>query len=361
MAKPIQRTYPSLSRSQSKRMFRHFLHKRNMRYFSTLQKPLQRSPYVRFQNAIMKLFSNPLLVLVLFCRTAYNLYHGNGFEVVYSLGFIISILMVTALLNDWAMQIPWLKKSSDIFWSDDQRIQEYWQRHLQPVVWFFRLSYLSFGALAFWNISSFFESYELGSKGVLVPIELGQAQTVLAGMGFGFGGFISTALAEFILQISVVHMVPEIASPFMQNCRYCIDKFGKATVICVGGPYMAHDIPFLQNTFPVDAARTIMGKPLFESTTGHMIYANLRPLVESGEIDITLITDPKTGRVSDDLMIQHCKTTYRKLITERCAPGFAAAYSSPEGVLSASIKNMSTDAVKSIGSWSRKTFGFSKK
>ena len=99
------------------------------------------------------------------------------------------------------------------------------------------------------------------------------------------------------------------------------------------------DLPFFQ---PVqanavnDAFRSLRGLPLFETATGLGIFQNIHFLVQSGEIDLALITDPKTGRISDELMCVHLKTTYKQLVLDKCSPGFAAKYVSPENVLACS-------------------------
>lgn len=123
---------------------------------------------------------------------------------------------------------------------------------------------------------------------------------------------------------------------------------------------MVHDVPIFQNTIPVDAARSVIGKPLLEDTAGHFIYANLGPFVKSGQIDINLITDPKTGRVTKALMMKHSQTTYRDLLIAEAAPGFVAVYVAPEAVIATGIKNLVLKPIKDVSSWARKTFTWTK-
>jgi len=361
--KHLQNNSPRVSTSQSKKMLRtKWIHKTHTRFSSTTQTPIlqKKDLYMLFQKVFTKLVSNPLFLVVFFLRIMYNLYHHNFVEIVYSFIVIMSFFVVTTLLGEWLMQVKWIKQHYETFQSDDQHLETYWQKNLKSVAWFFRFAYLVSGVVVFFHVAGFFGGYAF-SNGMLVAIEPEHVGMSFAGVGFGLGGFLSTAMAELVVQTSVAYMLPAVEAPLMQTCRYCVDKFGKVTIVCFGGAYMLNDVPLLQNTVPVDAARMLLGKPLLESSTGHIIYANLRPLIESGEVDINLLTDPKTGRLSDDLMVHHCKTTYKGVISKRCAPWFVTTYASPENVVYTGIKNLSSDTVNGVSSWARKTFSWGKK
>ena len=140
-------------------------------------------------------------------------------------------------------------------------------------------------------------------------------------------------MCQLTAQVMVAHMLFELKAPMLQTCRSCVT--GSIVLACFGGGLC--DLPFFQ---PVqanavnDAFRSLRGLPLFETATGLVIFQNIHFLVQSGEIDLALITDPKTGRVSDELMCLHLKTTYKQLVLDKCSPGFADA--SPENVLACS-------------------------
>lgn len=306
--------------------------------------------YTRAHTAILKLLSNPFFVGLFFLRFAYNLYVQQPFESVYSLCCIMLVVMVTTYVGEQLMKIPHATHTYQTFWSDHARIQAYWQKHLTPVRWFFRGAYLSFGGLALYSMHGLFGSYEFDAMGMTLPMANQHVDSVFCDIGFGLGGCICTALADLAVHTTVVYMVPSVELPTVHTCRYCVDACGKITLICFGGAYLSHDVPFLQHTIPADTARWVMGKPLLESPVGHFIYANIRHLVENGEMDITLLTDPKTGRLSDDLMCVHMKTTYKQLIIDRCSPGFAAKYAAPERVLVKAFYAVSDDVVQ----WTKK-------
>lgn len=144
-------------------------------------------------------------------------------------------------------------------------------------------------------------------------------------------------MCQLTAQVMVAHMLPELKAPMLHTCRYCVTATGSIVLVCFGGGLVACDLPVFQ---PVqanavnDAFRSLRGLPLFETATGLVIFQNIHFLVQSGEIDLALITDPKTGRVSDELMCLHLKTTYKQLVLDKCSPGFADA--SPENVLACS-------------------------
>lgn len=317
---------------------------------SKIQKEMELKNTGLFQKAITKILSNPLFVLLFSLRAMYNMYYGYFFQVFYNMAFTILLFMFFIFLAEQLMQIKWLKQKYETFQSDAQHIETYWQENFKNVLWFFRFAYLTFAGIMLWNISLAFGGYEIGPNNTLELFLPEQPGVLISNIAFGLGGFVSTAAAQLAMQISVTYMLPVVEKPLMQTCRYCVNNFGKVTLVCVGGSYMLNDVPLFQNTIPVDAARFVLGKPFLEDTAGHFIYSNLRPFVESGRIDINLLTDPKTGRVTNVLMIQHSQTTYRDLLIAEAAPGFITAYVAPEGVITKGIKNMISKPIKGISS-----------
>lgn len=313
-------------------------------------------PMGLFQKALIKILSNPLFLFFFSMRTMYNMYYGHFFQVFYNGTFTILLFMFVIFLGERILQITWLKQKYETFRSDAQHIETYWQENLQSVLWFFRFAYLTFGGLILWNVSLCLGGYEISPNGTLELFLPEQPGILISNIAFALGGFVATAAAQLTMQSSIAYMLPAVEGPLMQTCRYCVNHFGKVTLVCVGGSYMVHDVPVFQNTLPVDAARVVIGKPLLEDTVGHFIYANLRPFVESGQIDINLITDPKTGRVTNALMIEHSQTTYRDLLSAKAAPGFVTAYVAPEVVIATGIKNWALKPIKDLSSWARKTF-----
>ena len=302
-------------------------------------------------------------------RTMYNMYYGHFFQVFYNVTFIILLFMFVIFLSERILQIKWVKQKYETFRSDAQHIETYWQENLQSVFWFFRFAYFTFGGLVLWNVSLCLGGYEISSNGTLelfLPEQSGIIispffeGTLRSNIAFALGGFVATAAAQLAIQSSIAYMLPAVEAPLMQTCRYCVNTFGKVTFVCVGGSYMVHDVPVFQNTIPVDVARLVIGKPLLEDTVGHFIYANLGPFVKSGQIDINLITDPKTGRVTKALMIKHSQTTYRDLLIAEAAPGFVTTYVAPEAVIATGIKNLTLKPIKDLSSWARKTFTWTK-
>lgn len=311
-----------------------------------------------FQKALMKIVSNPLFLVFFSLRTMYNMYYGHFFQVCYNITFTILLFMFVTFLSERILQITWVKQKYETFQSDAQSIEAYWQDNLRGILWFFRFAYLTFGGLVVWSLSLCVGGYEMSPNGALELFLPEQPCVIISHLAFALGGFIATASAQLTMQLSIAYMLPAVEGPLMQTCRYCVSHLGKVTLVCVGGSYMMHDVPFLQNTFPVDVARWVIGKPFLEDTTAHFIYSNLRPFVESGRIDINLITDPTTGRVTNALMVQHSQTTYRHLLSTstEVAPGFVATYVAPEVVLATSIKKLALKPIKDLSSWAQKTF-----
>ena len=217
-------------------------------------------PIGLFQKALIKILSNPLFLFFFSMRIMYNMYYGHFFQVFYNVTFIILLFMFVIFLGERILQIKWVKQKYEIFRSDAQHIETYWQKNLQGVLWFFRFAYLTFGGLILWNVSLCLGSYEISPNGTL---ELPEQPGIVI-VAFALGGFVAIVAAQLTMQSSVAYMLPSVGAPLMQTCRYCVNNFGKVALVCVGGSYMVHDVPVLQNTIPVDAARSVIGKPLLE-------------------------------------------------------------------------------------------------
>ena len=270
--------------------------------------------------------------------------------------------MFVIFLGERILQIKWVKQKYETFRSDAQHIETYWQKNLQSVLWFFRFAYLTFGGLILWNVSLCLGGYEISPNGTLELLLLEQPGIIISNIAFALGGFVVTAAAQLTMLSSVAYMLPSVEAPCMQTCRYCVDKAGKLILVCGVGSYMNHEVPFWQNTLPVDTCRRVLGKPLLESSIGFYIYENIKRHIDSGATDLNHLIDPTTGRLSDAKMKSHCKTTYRTFLLSQkdTSPGFILSHVAPENVVYTGVKNLLVDTGESFSSWAKKALSWKK-
>jgi len=301
----------------------------------------------RLSQAIFVYMKNPIY-FVLFSVSAFLLLSDGRFAAIgVQFLYLPCIVFIGKLFIDLCMRNETVQNCHTTYMSDSERLQSYWTTHLMIVTWSLRLFY---GAILVYACFHLYGLAESVNKDLVEHESLfQQSQETLIKLDklwFSVQAFFTTMMCQLTAQVMVVHMLPEIQGPIMQTCRYCVTSAGTVAIVCTGGGLIICDLPAFQpnEAHAVnDMFRSIRGLPLFESAAGMFLFQNIQFLVKSGEIDLALITDPKTGRVSDELMCLHLKTTYKQLVTDKCSPGFAMKYASPESLITKACQQISTD------------------
>ena len=312
----------------------------------------------RLAQSLFIYLQNPVYFILFLVRAFFLLSDGRMTAIGIQFLYLPCLVFIGKLCIDLAFRNETIQNWHTIYVSDDQRIKTYWAKELMILTQAFRLLY---GTIFFYGCFELYSLVEsMGKDFIQFEQVFERSQETLdrlENLWFSLQAFFTTTMCQLTAQVMVVHMLPEIQGPAMQTCRYCVTAAGSLVLVCVGGGLATCDLPAFQPNKPTvanDTFRSILGLPLFESTLGMIVFENIKFLVKSGEIDLALITDPETGRISDKLMYMHMKTTYKDLIVKKCSPGFSAKYASPENVLTKACKELCTDITQCV----KKKFSF---
>lgn len=308
----------------------------------------------RFSQALFVYIQNPVYFLLFSVRAFFLASDGQFAALGVQFVYLPCVVFIAKLFIDLCMRSDTIRNWHTIYVSDNQHIQNYWTTHLMSLTWTLRLFYAGVIVYACFHFYGLMESLNTDLLAYEQLFDWSQESLSRFGkLWFSVQAFLIAMMCQLTAQVMVVHMLPEIQGPMTQTCRYCVTSAGTIVLVCAGGGLIACDLPAFHPSQPNvvnDTFRSIRGLPLFESAIGMFMFQNIQFLVHSGEIDLSLITDPTTGRVSDELMCLHLKTTYKQLVIDKCSPGFAMKYASPESLLTKACSQMSSDFV----SWVKK-------
>lgn len=316
----------------------------------------------RLFQAFLVYRQNPFFFLFFLMRSFFMVLDGNLTGIVVAFFYLPMGVFIAKLFFDLCMKNARIKKNYATFVSDNAILQKYWREHLQWFTWVMRLIYaISFGYVCFslYATSQSMHFDMLHMNGIFFEC----SPQTLASFGdvwFGLKCLFTANIFHLTVQLGIVNMLPVVEGKLMQNCRYCLNSAGKLVLVCTGGGFVASDLIITGVNGPhivIDQFRYVQGLPLFESAAGYATYQNIQFLVHSGQIDLKLITDPKTGRISDELMLFHLRTTYKELVREKCAAGFSTAVAAPEDIVTKACYSMAGDFVR----WVKKHSPFTKR
>lgn len=312
----------------------------------------------RLSEALFVYIQNPVIFVLFLVRAFFLLSDGRITAIGIQFLYLPCVVFIGKLCIEVAFRNETIQNWHTIYVSDTEQIKSYWAKELMLLTYAFRVLY---GAIFFYGCFELYFLVESVSKDFIECQQMFErSQETLDRVGnlwFSLQAFFATTMCQLTAQVMVVHMLPEIQGPGMQTCRYCVTAAGSIVLVCVGSGLATCDLPAFQPNEPTlvnETFRSMRGLPLYESPLGMYIFQNIKYLVVSGEIDLALITDPVTGRISDELMCMHMRTTYKDLIVEKCSPGFSAKYASPENVLTKACKELCTDFTQ----WVKKKFSF---
>lgn len=301
----------------------------------------------RLSESLFVYIKNPICFFIFLVRAFFLLSDEKFVAIGVQFLYLPCVIFIGKFCIDLCMRNDTVRNWHTIHVSDSQKLKIYWTTHLMTLTWALRFFY---GVILVYGCFHVYELAESLNKDLLEDEQLfEQSQETLIKLDklwFSLQAFVTTLMCQLTAQVMVAYMLPEIQKPMMQTCRYCVTSAGTIVFVCGGAGLLACDLPAFQPNEPNavnDMFRSFRGLPLFESAAGMLIFQNIQFLVKNGDIDLTLITDPTTGRVSDELMCLHLKTTYKQLIIDKCSPGFALKYASPESLVTKACQQMSAD------------------
>lgn len=309
----------------------------------------------RWRNAIFVYVHNPIYFIFFLVKAFFLFSDGRLAAIGVQFLYLPCVVFIGKLCVDLCMRNETVRQWYTMYVSDNEHIQKYWTSHLGGITWALRLFYGVVFVYAGFHFYALLESVDAQ------PFERSQEIDFrLSELWFSLQAFFTVMMCQLTAEVMVIHMLPDVQGAKTQTYRSCVTSAGTIVLVCVGGGLIACDAPAFWSTQPNDIRdtfRSVRGLPLVESAAGLYMFQNIHFLVHKGDIDYALITDPETGRLSDERMVFHLKTTYKQLVMDKCSADFASKYASPESFITKACYQMSGDFVN----WVKKKSPFNKK